>query len=775
MDKYNQTFNVFTDQDDGGNHYIPSGWMGDWGDITYNANFCGDDKVTPYQGRSCIKINYSAQGAQGANWAGIYWQYPENNWGNKEGSYDLAGDTKLSFSARGYTGGEKVEFKLGGINTAPNHDPNSPYQDSCLSLSTGVITLTDAWKQYSIDLVSQELFSVYTDKAAGGNNRFVPCGWMGDTQDISFDDTYQNQPHSGTSCIKITYTPEGLKGWAGIYWLSKDCNWGDACGYDLTGATKLTFWAKGENGGEQAEFKIGGITGKCPDSIQPAKSTNVITLTNSWKQYTLSLLGENVRNVIGGFCWVANKDGNPNGCTIYIDDIQFDKTVDKVLSKIIGGFCCVASKTDNPQGCTFFIDDIKYDQPRPNDLRFLESYEVTCAQDDDSSRNASHIYDNALVMLAFMARGTSEDWARAKILADSFVSAQAHDRAFSDGRLRNAYQAGDLLDPTTGLARLPGWWDYDAKQWFEDKYQVSSYTGNLAWVMIALLRYYEVKGGADYLKAAEALGMWIYNNCYDENPPFGYTGGQLGWEANPQNPNGQEKIQWKSTEHNLDVYVAFTKLSELTKNLAWKIRAWQAKKFLRAMWNSKECHFWTGTLDDGRTINQTVVPEDVQTWGLMALGQVRKYGCSINWVENYCYVDPCPVCKDWKGFDFSYDFSNKENNREGVWWEGTAHMCVALQIKNENEKSSEFINELRRVQVSAHNNNSKGIVAACHDKVPTGFTSACESPEYPNGQCPFYYYNRLHIGATAWYIFAERQYNPFWQTPTSISIWHVFK
>ncbi len=98
-----------------------------------------------------------------------------------------------------------------------------------------------------------------------------------------------------------------------------------------------------------------------------------------------------------------------------------------------------------------------------------------------------------------MDRGGEEDWQRAKILADNFVYSQKHDRYYSGeqyaGCLRNAYQSGDLADKITKKVRLPGWWDYEQEKWFEDKYHVSSYTGNLAWVMIALLRYYEVKKG----------------------------------------------------------------------------------------------------------------------------------------------------------------------------------------------------------------------------------------------------------------------------------------
>ncbi len=39
----------------------------------------------PADGKTCIKITYSGQATQGANWTGVFWQHPANNWGEKPG------------------------------------------------------------------------------------------------------------------------------------------------------------------------------------------------------------------------------------------------------------------------------------------------------------------------------------------------------------------------------------------------------------------------------------------------------------------------------------------------------------------------------------------------------------------------------------------------------------------------------------------------------------------------------------------------------------------
>ena len=131
------------------NRYFSSGWMGElasWpgdpGEVIDEA--CCDD---PFLHESCIRLSSSFSAGQ---WGGIYWQYPENNWGDYPG-YDLSDALKLVFWAKGASGGEKGEFKVGGIA-----DAAKPYQDS-FSVSTGVIELIDTWKRYELDLSGQNL------------------------------------------------------------------------------------------------------------------------------------------------------------------------------------------------------------------------------------------------------------------------------------------------------------------------------------------------------------------------------------------------------------------------------------------------------------------------------------------------------------------------------------------------------------------------------------------------------------------------------------------
>ena len=168
-------------------------------------------------------------------------------------------------------------------------------------------------------------FVVYSDKSAR-ENHYIPAGWMGDTGDIKLDDQSADNPRSGKTSLKFVYTAKRSQGqgWAGIYWQNPANNWGSKKGgFDLTGMTKLTFWARGAKGNEVLQkVTVGGIKGTYPDSS--ATEIGPIELTDTWKQYTINLAGKDLTYINGGFSWTTTADLNSEGATFYIDDIKFE-------------------------------------------------------------------------------------------------------------------------------------------------------------------------------------------------------------------------------------------------------------------------------------------------------------------------------------------------------------------------------------------------------------------------------------------------------------------
>ncbi len=173
---------------------------------------------------------------------------------------------------------------------------------------------------------SFQAFPIYTN-IGSRDNHFIPSGFMPDGLCLEFITRWKENCHSDSTCIKIIYDIEcsrqGAR-WVGVYWHNPANNWGNRKGgYNLDGATKLTFWAKGEKGGERIEeFKMGGITGDYPDT--DTAFIGPVILTPEWKQYTIDLRGKDLSYVSGGFSWSTNVDVNPESCTFYLDDIRYE-------------------------------------------------------------------------------------------------------------------------------------------------------------------------------------------------------------------------------------------------------------------------------------------------------------------------------------------------------------------------------------------------------------------------------------------------------------------
>lgn len=159
---------------------------------------------------------------------------------------------------------------------------------------------------------------VYGDGATG--QPYAPTGWMGKTPAISIDPDSKENPKSGSTSIKCVFnSPDNF---GGIVFQSPANDWGDLDGgFDLTGATKLAFWARGEQGGEVVEFKFG-ILEKTKAFADTATAAQTVTLTKEWKQYEFDLVGKDLRRIKTGFVWVLGGQGKP--VTFFLDDIRYE-------------------------------------------------------------------------------------------------------------------------------------------------------------------------------------------------------------------------------------------------------------------------------------------------------------------------------------------------------------------------------------------------------------------------------------------------------------------
>lgn len=137
--------------------YKPTGWMGDFGTKKEPRLFVSKVPAT-VEGATVVSTRIEYRQGPDSGWAGIYWQYPENNWGERIG-LSLAGAKRVSFYARGERGGEIVEFISGGVAI---DDESKKFRDR-FKKSTGEIILNANWTKYTLDLstlTNDELQSV---------------------------------------------------------------------------------------------------------------------------------------------------------------------------------------------------------------------------------------------------------------------------------------------------------------------------------------------------------------------------------------------------------------------------------------------------------------------------------------------------------------------------------------------------------------------------------------------------------------------------------------
>lgn len=151
-------------------------------------------------------------------------------------------------------------------------------------------------------------------------DNFIPSGYMGDTKNIRLVKNYSDNSRPDSLCTKITYQP-GSEGWAGVSWQFPANNWCTKKGKDFSGVgyTTVTFWVRGENGGEEIKFKSGQ---DCGDTYSTDEMTKI--LGKSWTKVTIDLKGQNLSNVTGAFIWVADGKASPGTITFYVDDVQYE-------------------------------------------------------------------------------------------------------------------------------------------------------------------------------------------------------------------------------------------------------------------------------------------------------------------------------------------------------------------------------------------------------------------------------------------------------------------
>ncbi len=335
----------------------------------------------------------------------------------------------------------------------------------------------------------------------------------------------------------------------------------------------------------------------------------------------------------------------------------------------------------------------------------LNSYLVEAGGGDFdlTQANAAYVYDNALAGLFLLAAG---ERAAALRIGQALALAQAHDRKFADGRLRNCYAVGVMNSP----AKLAGFWDAAAGRWAEDPYQVGTDTGPVAWAMLlwaALGMRAPADAAGDFVDAALRA-------------PCGYYGGFYGFDPS------QQRLLWQSTEQNLDLVTAFHALGRDED-------AGHAAAFVKTMFDVKSSRFDSGCTPDGR--KNPLLAADAGIWPYLAgLGDSTSALTAIKELQR------------GNGIGFSAASTS-------IWLEGTAFAALALR-KMGNSLADTFT-----ATISANISPEGYVYATVAPTLSTGLTVG-PSLQKDTPELAFNYYRRPALSATCWAGLAGLGINP---------------
>src|SRR5947207_9138214 len=124
-----------------------------------------------------------------------------------------------------------------------------------------------------------------------------------------------------------------------------------------------------------------------------------------------------------------------------------------------------------------YLDTVMDAYATGGERRLLQSY-----NNESGLLTAAFVYDNALALIAYLARPTPANVRRARVIGDTFLWIQANDEKFTDGRVRQAYAAGPMLF-YGGSPAFPGLVREDGKAAFLWPFGFSgSAVGDIAWV-----------------------------------------------------------------------------------------------------------------------------------------------------------------------------------------------------------------------------------------------------------------------------------------------------
>lgn len=348
---------------------------------------------------------------------------------------------------------------------------------------------------------------------------------------------------------------------------------------------------------------------------------------------------------------------------------------------------------------------------------------VASFEGDPSLEDAGFTYDQSLAAQVFLLFGDQKD--AAAIL--SFFDQHA---ATEGGAFFNVYEtmAGS---PTESMIHV----------------------GPNVWLGIAALQYQHQNKDGAFLPLAKKIADWMIRFQDEEG---GLPGGP--------------KVQWYSTEHNLDAYAFFRMMHEETGDAKYSSAAQRSLQWIQ------KYAYSVREMRPNRGKGDATIATDTFSWSIAAIGPQKLKEIQLDpeaimeFAEKHCEVTaqahlPHNISVSVRGFDFS----KAQNLGRGgvVSTEWTAQMIVSYQVLahyfeelgesekaiSYSQKANLYLSELQKLIITSPSRTGQGrgcLPYASVDNVDTG-----HGWRTPKGA------STGSVAATAYGLFAWKGYNPF--------------
>jgi len=681
----------------------------------------------------------------------------------------------------------------------------------------------------SLEQANGSSFFVYRNSANSPYNHGFPSGLFADSSatlakihvdpaavdDPSAPSGYTTDPNAldtgHGNVLRVTFDPLAPGQFAGVN-IEEPEDYGkllSGVGYDLTGATTLSFDVRSPDGAS-VQFGVGGKVTTFMTIPASTTYTNITIPLASLRDPDSGMISPpDLTNVHLLFSVSTNDVNAPNGATLLVDNLQFTPTPGSQQQRALASL------------------------PLADETFGVVPASQVPFPPDQVLANVATTYETAMAIFTLLQGGTTADLASARAMENGLVYAvtPGNDNAGDaippapgvDGAtglgLHNGFFAGDLVlynDQNSaagelgkkGQVRLAGFSVPAASSGSHFDLLLDGATGgNNAFAIMALLDGYERFGDPSYLNAALNIGRWIVGNLTDTSGT-GYGGYYQGY---PDMGLAKVLQTGKSVENNADIYAAFSMLAQFESTLGdgaaaalWTTRANIAGDFVVQMFDPTTGRFFAGTIPSGPGGPATgpgLEPDttnpnhhrgndyinladflDSATFTTLALAASPRYQNMIDWRVPMRHVlatfaqaisaTSVGQTRTYQGFDLvptptpTADHPNS-NPPNGIAWEFTAQAVETMKFVDNLYGTSEFaesidlyLGQIRQAQQFAPFGDGRGLVASTLDGENDG--SGGYPPVLQWLVTPFQgIAERVGLAATAWAVAADQGINVF--------------